>query len=119
MHVRQPNSLRPRCRHYWGSVCARRLEKANSYAATISIARRYIGLLMCGIAGSLGRIAPSQDRVDRALRSLKRRGPDARGTYAGSLGSHHVSLLHTRLSIIDLDPRSNQPFQKERLVIVY
>ena len=57
---------------------------------------------MCGIVGGLmdGRpIGP--ERIDRALRALHHRGPDARGRWSPE-GSD-LFLGHTRLSIIGLD----------------
>jgi len=39
---------------------------------------------------------------------MSHRGPDARGTWISS--DRRIGLGHRRLSIIDLDPRSNQPF---------
>ena len=43
---------------------------------------------------------------------MGRRGPDASGVYRHSFGQNrHICLVHTRLSIIDLDERSNQPFR--------
>ncbi len=62
---------------------------------------------------------PDAGRVGAALRGLGKRGPDACGTTTGMLGRHYVTLLHTRLSIIDLDPRSNQPFEREGCVLVF
>jgi asparagine synthase (glutamine-hydrolysing) len=66
------------------------------------------GLIMCGIAGiwSLG------DRVDEGqLRrmgdQMASRGPDYQGIYLDS--DANLGLVHQRLSIIDLDPRANQP----------
>lgn len=42
------------------------------------------------------------------------------GCYHHSLGDgHHVHLLHSRLSIIDLDERSNQPFRFGSHVLVF
>jgi asparagine synthase (glutamine-hydrolysing) len=60
---------------------------------------------MCGI---LGQVSHSREiNHDHAvLDCLQHRGPDARGIYETS----HCFLGHTRLSIIDLDARSNQPF---------
>lgn len=43
------------------------------------------------------------------------RGPDASGSYA----DEHVAFYHARLAILDLDPRSNQPFHTERYVLCY
>jgi asparagine synthase (glutamine-hydrolysing) len=60
---------------------------------------------MCGIAGFQGTFSPStlEEMSDR----LAHRGPDHQAFEydAASL----VGLVHTRLSIIDLSPRSNQP----------
>lgn len=66
---------------------------------------------MCGIAGYLGPTPPERRRVETCLDRMGRRGPDARGVYSHAFApDRHVLLLHSRLSIIDLDPRANQPF---------
>src|SRR4051794_7611028 len=48
-----------------------------------------------------------RDRFQRALETMHHRGPDVAGCYADVAGQQ---LGHNRLSILDLDPRSNQPF---------
>jgi asparagine synthase (glutamine-hydrolysing) len=66
---------------------------------------------MCGIAGYFGTKTISEDRLDQCLGRMRRRGPDS-ATYrhwANNAG-RQAYLLHSRLSIIDLDDRSNQPF---------
>ena len=69
---------------------------------------------MCGIAGivSLNNSKIDSTVVENVKRSLEHRGPDH--------SSHQcindsVCLIHTRLSIIDLNDRSNQPFQSNDL----
>lgn len=74
---------------------------------------------MCGIAGTIGPSVPAEPRLDTALACLSRRGPDAAGRRTLRLGDRDVALLHTRLSIIDLDPRANQPFERDGLVVSY
>lgn len=74
---------------------------------------------MCGIAGALGPRLPDPDRIEKTLALMGRRGPDACGVYKGSLGANKLCILHTRLSIIDLDERSNQPFAKDGCVLSY
>jgi asparagine synthase (glutamine-hydrolysing) len=73
---------------------------------------------MCGFAVSIrrrGRI--DRKRLEEALRLLGHRGPDARGLeiseIRGSSGEAiaEAGFAHARLSILDLDPRSNQPFR--------
>ena len=74
---------------------------------------------MCGIAGSFGADVPDRDRVRRTLASMRNRGPDAEGAWSGVIGDNNVTLLHSRLSIIDLDPRANQPFVDGDEVLVH
>jgi asparagine synthase (glutamine-hydrolysing) len=67
---------------------------------------------MCGIAGYFGTDPPTPDRVDECLRLMRRRGPDAAASYRFATQSGpEALLLHSRLSIIDLDERANQPFR--------
>lgn len=43
---------------------------------------------------------------------MGRRGPDGHGSIATRIGGRNAYLLHSRLRIIDLDPRANQPFKR-------
>lgn len=73
---------------------------------------------MCGIAGFYGFSAPDDGKVANCLSLMHRRGPDASGIYRYRVASgESLCLLHTRLGIIDLDPRSNQPLQRGSKVI--
>lgn len=65
---------------------------------------------MCGINGCLGRrsIDKVKLRIDNMNVSLAHRGPDAEGVYISA--DLRVALGQRRLSIVDLDVRSNQPF---------
>ena len=74
---------------------------------------------MCGIAGYFGRKPPAKEAIDRTLLLMKNRGPDHQAYESFPVGDVQVSLLHSRLSIIDLDPRSNQPFTIAGTTIVY
>ena len=56
---------------------------------------------MCGIIGGW------HQNIEKGVKALLHRGPDAQGII--SLDS--LQLGHTRLSILDIDPRSNQPFK--------
>ncbi len=65
---------------------------------------------MCGIAGYQGRTPLAPEQVEACLALMNRRGPDHRESRAWRTPSGtHTVLLHSRLSIIDLDPRANQP----------
>ena len=67
---------------------------------------------MCGIAGYYGRQDLSPDRISACLRLMGRRGPDGHGAVSRRIGGMNAHLLHSRLRIIDLDPRANQPFSR-------
>ncbi len=73
---------------------------------------------MCGIAG----FWQNNDFFDSShlklmSEALKHRGPD----YTGFFSDKHAGLTHNRLSIIDLNPRSNQPVYShdKRFVMAY
>lgn len=68
---------------------------------------------MCGIYGST--VYYNDDTVRAKLASVNFRGPDHSGfEHVGS-----VILGHNRLAIVDLDPRSNQPFTYKHLKVVF
>ncbi|MCI0564621.1 MAG: asparagine synthase (glutamine-hydrolyzing) [Nitrososphaera sp.] len=66
---------------------------------------------MCGIAGYIGRCELDSAKIQACLRLMHRRGPD-HAVYRHWINStgRNVYLLHSRLNIIDLDERANQPF---------
>jgi asparagine synthase (glutamine-hydrolysing) len=66
---------------------------------------------MCGIAGFIGRVRLPGERLEAAGRALRHRGPDAVGIRRITTpDGGFCDLVHTRLAIIDLDGRANQPF---------
>jgi len=75
---------------------------------------------MCGISGYIGTNKISSEKKNACLELMKRRGPDASGTFYHRFKSKkNVYLFHTRLSIIDLDERSNQPFEMDKKVMIF
>ncbi len=70
---------------------------------------------MCGIAGYIGWQHIPEERIEKTLTLMKRRGPDVQ-SYSVVEGSNdmegtpRVLFLHSRLSIIDLSSAANQPF---------
>jgi asparagine synthase (glutamine-hydrolysing) len=65
---------------------------------------------MCGIAGIWNMRAdraPEPPELRRMVDSMKHRGPDAQGVRTFDGGG----FGHARLSILDLSPESNQPFE--------
>ena len=76
---------------------------------------------MCGINGFFlnNQVTCIENRIQRMNDSLVHRGPDAEGTSIFSDGK--VAIGQRRLSIIDVDARSNQPMASAtgKWVIVY
>jgi len=75
---------------------------------------------MCGIAGIIGNaVAENLDILPKMQNAITHRGPDASGIWTNP--DNTLALIHTRLSIIDLDAAANQPFTdtSERYTITY
>lgn len=74
---------------------------------------------MCGIAGYIGPERISDKRIADTLARMRHRGPDLQRSEYFLSGDTHVHLLHSRLSIIDLDERSGQPFHLGSKCLIY
>ncbi len=74
---------------------------------------------MCGLAGVFGGVPLTQERCEAVLKSMAHRGPDAAASWSGSLAGVPLTLAHTRLSILDPQERSDQPFVRDGLVLAY
>jgi len=64
---------------------------------------------MCGIAGWVGAVTEGRQSADRMARALRHRGPDSQGIRSWP----DATLVHTRLSIIDLSPTGAQPIANQ------
>ena len=65
---------------------------------------------MCGICGFTSNVSDKKKYLTQMLEQLSSRGPDAEGKYLND----KINLGHKRLSIIDLNERSNQPFYDKK-----
>ncbi|MGR0185152.1 asparagine synthase (glutamine-hydrolyzing) [Azospirillum aestuarii] len=75
---------------------------------------------MCGIAGYIGTRFLDDSRLEACQASMTRRGPDARGALRQSWSDgRHAVLLHSRLAIIDLDRRADQPLRLDGQALCY
>ena len=74
---------------------------------------------MCGIAGYFGKKKLNLKQIETILSSMKNRGPDASHYLHFKVNNKNLYLFHTRLKIIDLKNRSNQPFEKHNKTIIY
>lgn len=73
---------------------------------------------MCGVGGlfSLAEVSAAQEQVLCRMKDfMNERGPDANGL----LIKNNLGLVHTRLSIIDIDKRSNQPMESENWILSF
>jgi len=68
---------------------------------------------MCGIYGTTTHF--TKEVVKKKLKRISFRGPD----YTSIIENNNVILGHNRLSIIDLNPRSHQPFKYNEIFIVF
>tara|TARA_B110000238_G_scaffold154186_1_gene166585 strand:+ start:2961 stop:4835 length:1875 start_codon:yes stop_codon:yes gene_type:complete len=77
---------------------------------------------MCGVAGFLGlqKLSPKKDKIKKVLNIMKNRGPDSSGHYETNLTKNiSLNLLHSRLSVIDPETRSSQPFTDENGALIF
>lgn len=74
---------------------------------------------MCGIAGYFGKSPVAEERLARCESLMRHRGPDGHGRYSHERSGQHVQLLHSRLSIIDLDKRADQPCRIDQTVLIF
>lgn len=64
---------------------------------------------MCGIAGWIGYLPEGKQIAERIMHLLRHRGPDRQALRQWQ----EATLIHTRLSIIDLSPAGQQPMPNE------
>ena len=76
---------------------------------------------MCGIAGYFCKVQVVDSHIHKTLNLMRNRGPNNQDfrIFRTSGKERFVGLLHSRLSIIDLDTRSNQPFTIGSHTIVF
>ena len=75
---------------------------------------------MCGIAGFFGSKQIKINSINSLKNLMKNRGPDNFDYFQKSLSNNNnICLIHSRLAIIDLEKRSNQPFIIGNYVIIF
>ena len=68
---------------------------------------------MCGVGGWIGHKANDKRVANDMAHALHHRGPDGQGIWA----DQDATLVHTRLSIIDLSPAGAQPVSNENSTV--
>jgi asparagine synthase (glutamine-hydrolysing) len=75
---------------------------------------------MCGIAGSWNCAPPTDSQINLCLETLQHRGPDDKNyKLFKSKRGKNISLLFTRLAIIDLKKEASQPMEFEGLWLAF
>ena len=75
---------------------------------------------MCDIAGYLDKKNFSKKKINNILNIMKSRGPNFQDCFRfKNKNGLNINLFSSRLSIIDLNSTSNQPFIIENFVMVY
>lgn len=74
---------------------------------------------MCGILGYIGHEKIDDKVFFNSLKLLSKRGPDNISKIGFEFDNLNFQLGHTRLSIIDLDKRSNQPMKVNQTILIY
>ena len=75
---------------------------------------------MCGIAGYIGnkKLLPKKKNIQNCLKEMIRRGPDNQSHILFKNKLDHL-FCAARLSIIDINKRSNQPFEDEDGILIF
>ncbi len=74
---------------------------------------------MCGIAGSFSEDLINNNVINLCLSSMVERGPDNQNFLSFKFKKKIIYLLHSRLSILDLNKRSNQPMSKKGFTLIF
>ena len=74
---------------------------------------------MCGIAGYLGKTKLNRDIIFNNLELMRSRGPNHQSFSQHEIRHKSLTLFASRLSIIDLNYRSNQPIKDDNFTLIY
>ena len=75
---------------------------------------------MCGIAGYIGKKTIGNKVINNLFSLMDNRGPDYKNCRQFiSRSGESINLFHSRLSIIDLKKRSNQPYEFKNYILIF
>ena len=76
---------------------------------------------MCGIFGYIGKtnFLNTKKKILLIKKLIEYRGSDSYGYLYKKINNNNLCFLHSRLSIIDPSPRSNQPFSDDEGIISF
>ena len=75
--------------------------------------------IMCGIAGLINKKKNLFLEKNKIFNLMNSRGPDEKGYYKNIKSNYCIHLFHSRLTILDDNKRSNQPFKFKNYVMIY
>ena len=71
---------------------------------------------MCGILGYIGKSKINNEKFHKIKKIMKNRGLNNFGFTKKTIKKLNINLFHSRLSIIDISAKANQPFIKKNSV---
>ena len=74
---------------------------------------------MCGISGFIANSSLYEQNIEKTLKLMSSRGPDYKNYIKYQSPNKQIYLLHSRLNIIDLKERSNQPMKIREFTIIF
>ena len=75
---------------------------------------------MCGIAGYIGNKSFKKSDISELLKLMKNRGPNNQKYLRKEISTNnHLNFFFSRLSILDVKERSNQPYKFKNLIVVF
>ena len=74
---------------------------------------------MCGILGYIGKSKINNEKFHKIKKIMKNRGPNNFGFTKKTIKKLNINLFHSRLSIIDISAKANQPFIKKNCEIIF
>lgn len=74
---------------------------------------------MCGIAGCIISKDLDEEKIRKMYSIMSNRGPDFQSHVKFESDNKIIYLFHSRLKILDLNARSNQPFQKKQFTLIF
>ena len=74
---------------------------------------------MCGISGCIVNKPLDKNLINNTLNLMKNRGPDSNSYKKFYFGEKIIYLFHSRLKILDLNSRSDQPFIKNNIFLIF
>lgn len=74
---------------------------------------------MCGLVFSISKKKILKKQILKTIKVMENRGPDYQSFLEDKIKNNNLLFLFSRLSIIDLKKRSNQPYIKKNCILIF